>query len=61
MQESRFDCTLDDVLNRPIAVEFVLSETARCPNCGAALTEKTRVEPEGGIEASELIIRPSKN
>jgi hypothetical protein len=27
-----------------------MSETARCPNCGGELNEKTLVEPEGGIE-----------
>ena len=30
--------------------EFMLTETAHCPNCKAELTEKTLLEPQGGIE-----------
>ena len=45
-----FDCILADVLGKLGAFEFMLTETAHCPNCKAELTEKTLVEPQGGIE-----------
>jgi len=45
-----FDCILSDVLDNRGAYEFVLSEMARCPNCRAVISEKTPVEPRGGIE-----------
>ena len=45
-----FDWLLADVLDKHGPFEFVMSESARCPNCRAELTEKTLVEPQGGIE-----------
>jgi hypothetical protein len=45
-----FDCILADVLGKHGAFEFMLTGTAHCPNCRAKLTEKTLVEPQGGIE-----------
>ena len=41
-----------DVMDKEGAYEFVLRETARCPNCREAVSEKTLVEPQGGIEVS---------
>ena len=41
---------LADVLGKHRAFEFVLSEPARCPNCRGDISEKTQVEPQGGIE-----------
>ena len=48
--EIPFDWILADVLDKRGPFEFVMSESARCPNCRAELTEKTLVEPHGGIE-----------
>ena len=48
--ELPFDSILGDVLGKHGAFEFNLSEPAHCPNCKATLTEKTLVEPHGGIE-----------
>jgi hypothetical protein len=44
-----FDSILADVIGKRGAVEFVLTGTARCPNCKAEVSEKTLVEPQGGI------------
>ena len=48
--EIPFDLILADVLGKRGPYEFVMSETARCPNCRAELTEKTFVEPQIAIE-----------
>src|SRR5262245_5230635 len=48
--ELPFDWILADVLGRKGPVEFVLSESARCPNCAEAISEKTLIEPQGGME-----------
>jgi hypothetical protein len=45
-----FDSILAEVLDKRGPVEFVLSETARCPSCKAEVSEKTLVERQGGIE-----------
>ena len=45
-----FDWILADVLDKRGPYEFVLSEVALCPNCREPVSEKTLVEPEGGIE-----------
>jgi hypothetical protein len=44
------DWILADVLDKRGPFEFILAETARCPSCRAALSEKTLVEPQGGID-----------
>ena len=43
--EIPFDWLLAEVTGRRGAVEFVLTEPARCPNCKHEITEKTLVEP----------------
>ena len=48
--EIPFDWILADVLGKHGAFEFVLREPGRCPNCKTELSEKTLVEPQGGIE-----------
>jgi hypothetical protein len=50
-----FDWILADVLLKRGAFEFVLTETALCPNCRAVLLEKTLVEPQGGVEIERPI------
>jgi hypothetical protein len=50
-----FDFVLEDVLDKRGAFEFVLTGTARCPRCSAQLSEKTRVEPAGGIESGVAV------
>ena len=45
-----FDWVLSDVLNKRGPYEFILTDVAHCPNCRRSITEKTLVEPEGGIE-----------
>jgi hypothetical protein len=45
-----FSFVIADVLEKHGAFEFILSEPGHCPNCRAELTEKTLVEPQGGIE-----------
>jgi hypothetical protein len=50
-----FDSILADVLNKHGEVDFVLTETARCPNCKTEVSEKTLVEPQGGIEIEALV------
>ena len=47
-----FDWILADVLNKRGPYEFILTDVAHCPNCRAAITEKTLVEPRGGIEVN---------
>jgi hypothetical protein len=44
--EIPFDWVLAEVTGRRAAVEFVLTEPARCPNCRHEITEKTLVEPK---------------
>jgi hypothetical protein len=48
--EIPFDWILADVLGKRGRFDFLLTETASCPNCGTALSEKTLVEPQGGLE-----------
>ncbi|HYR82618.1 MAG TPA: hypothetical protein VE422_00915 [Terriglobia bacterium] len=48
--EIPFDWIIAEVLDKRGQFEFVLTETARCPECGGELSEKTLVEPQGGIE-----------
>jgi hypothetical protein len=45
-----FDLIIADVLEKYLPYEFILTETARCPNCRQTITEKTFVERQGGIE-----------
>jgi len=45
-----FDWLLADILEKRRACEFAMSRPAACPHCGAPVTEKTLVEPQGGIE-----------
>ena len=49
-----FDRVLADVLHKDGQYDFILSESAHCPNCRAVITEKTFVEVSGGIEAETL-------
>ena len=44
--EIPFDWLLAEETGRRVAVEFVLTEPARCPNCKHEITEKTLVEPK---------------
>ena len=44
--EIPFDWLLAEVTGRRGAVEFVLTEPARCPNCKHEITEKTLVAPK---------------
>jgi hypothetical protein len=52
-----FDWILKDVLGKPGPVEFVISESAACPNCRAPISEKTLVEPVGGRNRSNWLKR----
>ena len=45
-----FNFVIADVLEKHGAFDFILSEAGRCPNCRGELSEKTLVEPQGGIE-----------
>jgi hypothetical protein len=44
--EIPFNWLLTEVTGRRGAVEFVLTEPARCPNCKNEITQKTLVEPK---------------
>ena len=48
--EQPFDWILADVLGKDGSFEFAMGEPAHCPNCNCLVTEKTLVEPQGGIE-----------
>jgi hypothetical protein len=50
-----FNFVIADVLEKHGAFDLILSEPGRCPNCKAVLTEKTLVEPQGGIEVGATI------
>jgi len=43
--EIPFDWLLAEVTGRRGTVDVVLTESARCPNCKHAVTEKTLIEP----------------
>ena len=45
-----FNFVIADVLEKHGAFDFILSGAGRCPNCNGELSEKTLVEPQGGIE-----------
>jgi len=45
-----FNFVIADVLEKHGAFDFILSEQGHCPNCRGELSEKTLVEPQGGIE-----------
>jgi len=49
-----FSFVIAGVLEKHGAFEFILSEAGRCPNCNAELSEKTLVEPQGGIEVETI-------
>jgi hypothetical protein len=51
--EFPFDCILADVLSRHGMYDFIMSAPAHCPYCKAELTEKTLVEPQGGIDVEK--------
>jgi hypothetical protein len=42
-----FDWIVADVLDKEGAVEFFLTEQAKCPKCHGTLSEKTFIEPRG--------------
>jgi hypothetical protein len=52
-----FDSILADVTGKHGAFEFVMSEPAHCPNCNPELTEKSRVEPQGGVEIELPVLK----
>ncbi len=52
--ELLFDSILADVLDRHGAFEFVTAESGKCPNCNSEISEKTLVEPQGGIEVGQI-------
>ncbi len=51
-----FDSILADLLAEHGAFEFVLAESASCPNCRNEISEKTLVEPQVGIEVESQVI-----
>lgn len=53
--DALFDSILADVLDKHGAFEFVLAESARCPNCRGELSEKALVEPQGGTEVERIV------
>ena len=54
--EIPFDWILADVLDKHGAFEFVMSESANCPNCRSEISEKTIIEQQAGIEV-EVTLR----
>ena len=44
--EISFDWILEQVTGRSGMVDFMMLETAKCPNCKQTMTEKTLVEPK---------------
>jgi hypothetical protein len=50
-----FDSIIADVLEKYGSYEFILTEPARCSNCRQAITEKTFVERQGGIEVEVTV------
>jgi hypothetical protein len=50
-----FDSILGDILERYWMFEFMLPEHARRPICQSEISEKTLVEPQGGIEVEKAI------
>jgi len=54
-----FSFVIADVLEKHGAFDLILSESGRCPNCNGELTEKTLVEPHGGIEVDQLAGPPT--
>jgi hypothetical protein len=50
-----FDAILADVLGMRGPVDFVMTGAAHCPGCGEAMSEKTLVEAQGGIEVETFI------
>jgi hypothetical protein len=55
--ELLFDSIPADVLDKHGAFEFVLAEPAKCPNCRDVISEKTLVEPQGGVEVENSVVR----
>jgi hypothetical protein len=45
-----FSFVIADLFEKHGAFDFILAEPGHCPNCNGELSEKTRVEPQGGIE-----------
>jgi hypothetical protein len=48
--EIPFDWLLSDVASERGYVDYIIPATARCPNCGCEVSEKTLIEPNGGLE-----------
>jgi hypothetical protein len=55
--EIPFDWIVADALHKHGAFEFVLAEPAKCPNCRSEISEKTLVEPQGGIVVDNHLCR----
>jgi hypothetical protein len=53
--ELPFDSILAEMLGKRGAHAFILSEPGKCPKCDAELSEKTLVQPQGGIEWKSLL------
>jgi hypothetical protein len=51
----RFDWIIAEVLAKEIPLEFFLTEPANCPTCHLVITEKTLIEPLGGIQIESLV------
>ena len=51
-----FDLILDQVTGRnSLTTDYVLSEVATCPECGAKVFEDTLVEPVGMDNSTQII------
>ena len=52
-----FDWLLRDVSEQKGDVDYVLPAPLSCPGCSQEINEKTLVEPNGGIETREAVLK----
>jgi hypothetical protein len=50
--EIPFDWLLSYVASERGYVDYIIPESAKCPNCGSEVSEKTLIEPNGGLEVA---------
>jgi hypothetical protein len=56
--EIPFDWLIRDVVSDRGYVDYIMPLRAKCPNCACPISEKTLVQPKGGVEVDTL--KPEK-
>jgi hypothetical protein len=55
-----FDWLLRDVSAQKGYMDYILPAPVACPRCAGEITEKTLVEPQGGLESPALALQSTR-